>query len=85
MKKIFYPLLSTLLVIVISINTSIGQEVQQRAKAELNVAKTEKLQANVIKSYRLQKVHEKKKLKGIVIREKAMIKRQPAELRQEKK
>lgn len=84
MKKIMFPILSTLVVLLISVNFSAAQENKERAKVELHPTQTEKVQADAVKSYRLHEVQKKKVIKARPVREKARIKTQPADIKRER-
>lgn len=85
MKKLLYSLLLTSLVLVVSSSSSFAQQERQRAKAELDVVKSEKIQSDVRKAVQKERLQQKNELKARPVKSKAKIKAQPALIRIEKK
>lgn len=85
MKKLLSLFILTSVLFVASVNTAVAQDVKKRAKAQLHVTKTKKLQRDVCKAHGI--VHHKKKarLKAKPVRQKAQIKVQPLQRKIEKK
>lgn len=84
MKKLLSLFILSSIILIGSANTSIAQEVKHRAKAQLHVAKTKKVQRDVCKAYRNAEAGKKVRLKARPIRQKANLQVHPAKRRIEK-
>ena len=74
-------LIVTSLVLVVSANTSIAQQVQERTKAELHDTKTEKVQVEVKRALHKDSLQKKSKLHAKPVKARAKIKTKPARVK----
>lgn len=81
MKKLLSSLIVACIVVFASANTSVAQEVKERAQAQLHVAKTQKLQRDVCKAFQKSDAQQNHKVINRPVRAKAQVRVQPADRR----
>lgn len=84
MKKILFPMIVTCLILVVSANTSFGQQVKNIKKTELTVVKNEQISADVKLVKQREDFQNKNNLKARPVKEKAKIEVQYFRYREEK-